>query len=108
MEEHVVKVTKAAFVYYSEYAENEFKKATMKTFKEAMKDGADQYAVIKIVSFASLDYGLKSELLSGAFRDLEAFKTVVEHLIDHLVTEDKDVKKAIKIYNDALQTKSKQ
>jgi len=101
-------ISKATFVYYSEKAEDNLKLETIKTMAEGMTDGVDRFDMMKIVTFASMDYGLKNELLSGAFRDLDAFKSLVEGLIDHLVTEDKDIKEAIKSYNEFVKTQTKQ
>jgi hypothetical protein len=100
-------ISKATFIYYSEKAENNLKLATLKTLEEGMKDGVDKYDMMKILAFASMDYGLKNELLSGGFRDLDAFKVIVESLIDHLVTEDPDIQRAIKGYHKIAKSQSK-
>lgn len=100
-------ISKATFMYYSEKSENALKEASRKIMSKGMKDDVDKYDMMRIVSFSSMNYGLKNELMASAFCDLDAFKVVVEKLIDHLVTEDPDIQYAIKGYHKIAKSQSK-
>lgn len=100
-------ISKATFMYYSAKSEDALKEASRKIMSEGIKDGVDKYDMMMIVSFSSMDYGLKNELMAGSFCDLNAFKVVVESLIDHLVTEDPDIQDAIKGYHKIAKSQSK-
>lgn len=95
-------IKKASFAYYNMLTENEFKRATLNVLKEAREDGSEDSATISIICFSAMEYGLKSELLSGAFRDLDSFRAIVDQLIDHLVTRDPDVLEAVSEHKKEL------
>ncbi len=97
-------IRKASFAYYNMLSEDAFKEATLSVLNVARKDGEDERKIISIICFSALEYGLKSELMTGAYRDLDSFRTIVDKLIDHLVGRDPDVMDAIKDYTEKVKS----
>lgn len=97
-------IKKSSFAYYNLLSEDAFKEATLRVLNVAREDGEDERKIISIICFSALEYGLKSELMTGAYRDLDSFRTVVDKLIDHLVGRDPDVLDAIAEHKEKIKS----
>jgi hypothetical protein len=97
-------IKKSSFAYYNLLSEDAFKEATLKVLKVAREDGEDDRKIISVICFSALEYGLKSELMTGAYRDLDSFRSIVDKLIDHLVGRDPDVMDAIEEYKGKVKS----
>ena len=87
------------FAKVSMITEAAMKQTSLLIVNKAAELGVDKWDAVRVLTFSALEFSLKANLLSGAASDLDAFRAMIDGLIDTLVTRDEDVIEAIKGIN---------
>jgi len=87
------------FAKVSMITEAAMKQTSLLIVGKSTELGVDKWDAVKVLTFSMLEFGLKTNLLTGAASDLDAFRAMIDDLIDTLVTRDEDVIDAIKGIN---------